>query len=1255
MQKRVYLAALMLLMFLLPTGVFSVPSTVSYQGKLTDSSGVPINGNTAIKFSLYSVETGGTAVWSENYDGNSGRPIINVVNGHFSVELGSITSLSKSVFSASSIYLGIKVGSDSEMSPRIPILSSPFAFQSENADTLDDLHASSFLRTDTVSSGAHKLTISVNTATDWAMRLIQSSSTGYGLEVETASTGTEPAIKVTQAGSSIFRVQGNGKVGIGVSTASEALEVNGTIKATNFLDSDGNSIVSVDQIWNRDNASSPTYFNGYNVGIGTTSPTHKLTLQHEGGEDGIKIMGNTNESSVALGTSLELESNIDYRGRGVLMTHRNPIVGDKSMWYMGVPYTGNGFQIAVSDVKSGTLGPAFKDQSVLLITEAGLVGIGTSTPTQKLTVNGDAILGEVKLGSTTYDGSYAVFQHKDAADYGFIHDSNGRALINSAAGQAINLRIANQTKLSVDATGKTVAYGTLEVGDGTNGELLALNSVRPWVFEATGTGAGTQLVLRPKADGKKFAISSEDKSNTLFFVDTANAPSEGTVSLLGSGGRLLVGPGSDGDSVLNVSGNARVDGVVKGTTFEGAFSGDGSDLVGLNASSLASGTVALTRLPSIPNSKLSSGAALDNLGGDVDEVEELFLSKTGVWKQPSQLSSAKIAITEDELKRTDEKNLILDGLEKQMVFKTRDQVVYPQAGTGVTAAAFLWMYGGNEKYNQLMYLNNFGDVWTKKYGLLQDFFMTRAQADVITENVTFGDAGFSMTTEGAARFGSINLVETTMSGVPANDGFRMRYDADFFGTNTDALLFEKTDMNQAEPDGGIVFVNTGTSGTPVVSMVIRGDGKVGIGTTAPSESLDVNGTVKATAFSGAIDAGDISSGTLAIERLSGNSVLGSVNKFLNEKGDWEVVNVTVGMADTQIPVYNGSNLVASSLVDDGSTLSITNRNVSVRKTSASSLVASFVHTLDQAVGVELRSEGGNTTFIDFSRNDTEDYSVRLSNNADGLLSLSGDLYVSGEIGIGTSEPSQKLHVVGTALFNKTRFESTGYWEKMVIQTNDPETSNSSRLYLAGETSAGELSSVNLFFPSQGASFNFESDVNFTASGTYKMAFSNNGAERFAIEADGDVTIANELSVNSIEIRGGADLAEKFSTKEKDIEPGTVMVIDPEKPGRLRVSTRAHDTLVAGIVSGANNLMPGVVLSDDKTLNGTSHPIALSGRVWVKCTDEAGKVKPGDLLTTSSTPGHVMKVTSYSKAQGAIIGKAMSSIQDGFVLVLVSLQ
>jgi hypothetical protein len=69
-----------------------------------------------------------------------------------------------------------------------------------------------------------------------------------------------------------------------------------------------------------------------------------------------------------------------------------------------------------------------------------------------------------------------------------------------------------------------------------------------------------------------------------------------------------------------------------------------------------------------------------------------------------------------------------------------------------------------------------------------------------------------------------------------------------------------------------------------------------------------------------------------------------------------------------------------------------------------------------------------------------------------------------------------------------------------------------------------------------------------------------------------------------------------------------------------------------------------------------YPIALTGRVYVFANEEGGEIQPGDLLTTSSTSGYAMKVQDYHKAQGAIIGKAMTTIdENGFVLILVNLQ
>jgi len=68
-------------------------------------------------------------------------------------------------------------------------------------------------------------------------------------------------------------------------------------------------------------------------------------------------------------------------------------------------------------------------------------------------------------------------------------------------------------------------------------------------------------------------------------------------------------------------------------------------------------------------------------------------------------------------------------------------------------------------------------------------------------------------------------------------------------------------------------------------------------------------------------------------------------------------------------------------------------------------------------------------------------------------------------------------------------------------------------------------------------------------------------------------------------------------------------------------------------------------------------VALTGRVYVWADASAGPIRPGDLLTTSDTAGLVMKVTDYERAQGAIIGKAMSSLDEGqgLILVLVGLQ
>ncbi len=182
-----------------------------------------------------------------------------------------------------------------------------------------------------------------------------------------------------------------------------------------------------------------------------------------------------------------------------------------------------------------------------------------------------------------------------------------------------------------------------------------------------------------------------------------------------------------------------------------------------------------------------------------------------------------------------------------------------------------------------------------------------------------------------------------------------------------------------------------------------------------------------------------------------------------------------------------------------------------------------------------------------------------------------------------------------------------------------------------------------------------------------MVFGNQATGKFIrwrapnnrFETSSSLQIEGTGTVNILEITGGSDFAEDFNVNDSsDVEPGTVVVIDAENAGQLKVSQTAYDRTVAGIVSGAGGLSVGMRMGQKGTVADGDHPVALSGRVYCKVDATLAAVAPGDLLTTSNTPGHAMKVLDHAQATGAIIGKAMTPLaqgETGLVLVLVSLQ
>jgi hypothetical protein len=153
---------------------------------------------------------------------------------------------------------------------------------------------------------------------------------------------------------------------------------------------------------------------------------------------------------------------------------------------------------------------------------------------------------------------------------------------------------------------------------------------------------------------------------------------------------------------------------------------------------------------------------------------------------------------------------------------------------------------------------------------------------------------------------------------------------------------------------------------------------------------------------------------------------------------------------------------------------------------------------------------------------------------------------------------------------------------------------------------------------------------------------NDGGSLF-LNGGGDIILAN------------ADCAEDFDLlAAADADPGCVMVLDGN--GTLRQCTIAYDHHVVGVLSGAGDYRPGVVLDRHPELKGRA-PIALMGKVYCKVDADFGAIAVGDLLTTSATPGHAMAALDSAKAFGAVIGKALQPLHEGrgLIPILVALQ
>jgi len=140
--------------------------------------------------------------------------------------------------------------------------------------------------------------------------------------------------------------------------------------------------------------------------------------------------------------------------------------------------------------------------------------------------------------------------------------------------------------------------------------------------------------------------------------------------------------------------------------------------------------------------------------------------------------------------------------------------------------------------------------------------------------------------------------------------------------------------------------------------------------------------------------------------------------------------------------------------------------------------------------------------------------------------------------------------------------------------------------------------------------------------------------------------------------GGADFAESMvvSGDRSKYVAGDLLVIDSTAKRQLALAQQPYSTLVAGIYSTKPGMLGSTRAANEPTpVNEV--PLAVVGIVPCKVTAENGAIQVGDLLVTSTVPGHAMKGTDRSKMLGAVVGKALEPLPNGeaTIHVLVTLQ
>ncbi|MBN2541915.1 hypothetical protein JXI42_03535 [bacterium] len=1194
----------------------SVPHLMTYQGKLTHSDGVGINDTVQVTFGLYRTAALGETLWTEIHDS------VVVKKGLFSVVLGSIKPLNLPF--DTSYFLRIVVDGD-PLVPRVRQTSSPYAFRAIYADTVDLSNFALWELGDVTYVG-----LSPGDVLKW-------NGTFWVPAVDAGAGGADGDWEIS--GANMYSVP-VGNVGIGEETPTAKLHVNAVDKiGLKVGESDSIGIHIDNAEWHGIYVDSAGYAGIY------VNQAHDWAGYFNGAGffRGFVVAGSLYSNLYRDGSYQPLlrssDSSID-------------ITEDADGSYdittpHGLGGTGTDNYLARWD------GTNSVEASMVYQSDVGNVGIGTPATTARLAVYGSS--DGLSIRNST-DDAVEIFNIADdgigiyeVGGVGIQIDSTGSSgiIIDGASEYGLRINNAKWAGVRIDSSG---THGISVLNSNLTGIRVINSGDEAVQIDSAGTSGiiiddAAEFGLRVNNAG--WAGVRIDSSGT-HGISVTNSTNDG-IRVTNSGGwagnflgdvnitqSLFVGDvptDTDPDFLLTVIGDQIMK--VDATAYEGS---------GLDADWGVNGNHIYNALPG-------------NVGiGVVTPLAKLHIanaSDDGILVQTSGEYGIRLIDSHFH-------GVFVDSTDASGVYVGRaaDNGVWVNvAGEHGVNIAYAGLNGVNitypNEYGIRVYRSGMEGIYIKEpdssgiliknpgeNGIIIDSVSTASRDGIKIQNIAddgieiknTADEGIYIDLAGDNGLyvnapGDNGIVVATASNRgmyvfnPGSDGIEISGMA-----TTGRGIFIHDHSGEGDPDTGIVIQDAGDDG-----IVVRDAGSNGIVIDSPAEA-----------------------GMLIDSPGSSGLIINGTNYG---NGEYGVYAVSVAAGDTAAflggGVYISEDLSVDGDIGVGSNLNIDgNLSADGKLTVNDTVVSTGIRIDDFNPTLTMDGEGGGADIV-VKYNDNNKWRMHYST---GFKRLSFDYFSgsdwyskltlddsTGYVGIGTTVPDKNLEVVGEGRF-RSDADADGSVGSGVLQ-----------ILNAAGTAGLHLDNNEIQTLGQDLYIN-QSNM----SNTHINAFvhvDTSGKVGIGTSSPQEVFHVNGTAkVDVLKIAGGADLSEQFEL-EKEPEPGMVVCIDDRNPGKLIVSESAYDRRVAGIISGAGGVNPGMLMGHDGTIADGDYPVALSGRVYCWADASSGPIKPGDLLTTSGIPGHAMKVGNYEKSQGAILGKAMSSLErgQGLILVLVALQ